>query len=59
MNPYYNPNLTTLTADDIAGIRQIYGMRALTPVLIPAAFWLFASGLMALVGFRKKQSVSV
>jgi len=59
MNPYYNANLTALTADDIAGIRQIYGIRALIHAPIPAAFWLFASGLIALVGFRKKQSVSV
>ncbi|MFK8067960.1 MAG: hypothetical protein AB8D52_06925 [Gammaproteobacteria bacterium] len=29
-----------------------------TPVPIPAALWLFASGLLGLVGFRKKKTIS-
>jgi len=53
MNPYYNEAITGLQADDIAGIQAIYGA-AITAVPIPAAFWLFATGLMGALGLRRK-----
>jgi len=43
MYAYYNPSVTGLTADDIAAAQAIYGP---SPVPVPAAFWLFASGLL-------------
>jgi len=42
---------TTLSGDDEAGIRSIYGP---TVVPVPAAVWLFGSGLIALVGFARR-----
>ncbi|KMK65374.1 matrixin family metalloprotease [Puniceibacterium sp. IMCC21224] len=54
MNPYYNPSLGGLTADDIAGAQAIYGA-AVVP--LPAAFSLmgFALFLTAAFGRRRKE----
>lgn len=40
-----------LGADDIAGIQFIYG----APVPVPAAIWLFGSGLVGLVGVARRR----
>lgn len=54
MYPYYDLSVLKLQADDIAGIQSIYGAPVVSAVPLPAALWLFASGLIALFGFRKK-----
>ena len=53
MYPLYSGTNLTLGADDIAGIQSIYG----AAVPVPAAAWLFGSGLLGLVGIaRRKKS---
>ena len=59
MGPYYNPHLTTLGADDIAGIQHLYGTPVLSAVPIPAALWLLAPALIGLFGFRKTNLNSI
>jgi hypothetical protein len=46
----------TLGADDIAGIQYIYGAPAAVPV--PAAAWLFGSGLLGLTGIARRKSAA-
>ncbi len=53
MGGTYTGPLRTLSADDIAGIQSIYGS-AVVP--LPAAVWLFVSGLIALAGFVRKRT---
>jgi len=48
---------TTLHADDIAGIKAIYGLNT-SPVPIPAAVWLFASGLLGLIGIARRKKTA-
>lgn len=55
MGPYYNPSLTTLQPDDIAGIQYLYGAN-ISAVPVPAAFWLLGSALIGLCGVRRKTS---
>ena len=55
MNSRYSEAFSGLQTDDIAGIQHIYGA-AVVPV--PAAVWLFASGIMGLAGIRKKKVFS-
>jgi len=57
MNPFYSEEFIELQADDIAAIQLIYGP-ALVVVPVPAAVWLFASGILGLVGIRKKNALS-
>jgi hypothetical protein len=54
MTPYYDSSITGLDADDIAGIQYIYGARDISPVPVPAAFWLFSTVLIGFMGFRQK-----
>jgi hypothetical protein len=53
MEPIYAGPRTTLEADDIAGIQSIY-IGSTTVVPIPASLWLFASGLLGLIGVVRK-----
>jgi len=53
MGAFYDPSLASLQEDDKAGIQYLYGAPAVVP--IPAAFWLFASGLLGFLGMRKKK----
>jgi len=53
MNPFYTEAFEGVQADDIAGMQSIYGP-SVAAVPIPAAIWMFASGLLGLVGMRKK-----
>ena len=41
---------------DIEGSHKVYGDITQTPVPVPAAIWLFGSGLIAFIGMRRKQS---
>ncbi len=51
MNPFYNPTLSFLQADDIVGIQTIYGPAA---VPLPSAIWLFITCILGLSStFRK------
>lgn len=52
MGPFYNPALTGLQPDDIAGIQYLYGAN-ISAVPLPSAFWLLLSALVGLVRFRK------
>jgi hypothetical protein len=54
MYDYYNSSLTELQADDIAGIQSLYGAAVISAVPLPAALWLFGSGLIGFIAFRKK-----
>lgn len=42
-----------LNADDVAGIQTLYGGAAVVP--LPAAAWLFGSGLLGLIGVAKRR----
>ncbi|SFK17939.1 matrixin family metalloprotease [Methylophaga sulfidovorans] len=53
MGPYYNPSLSGLQPDDIAGIQYLYGAN-ISAVPVPAAFWLLGSALIGLCGIRRK-----
>lgn len=53
MGPYYNPSLSVLQPDDIAGIQYLYGAN-ISAVPVPAAFWLLGSALIGLCGIRRK-----
>jgi len=48
MNEYYETNIPLLTDDEIVAISGY------SPVPIPGAIWLLGSGLIGLVGFRRK-----
>jgi hypothetical protein len=54
MYAFYNSSLTELQADDIAGIQSLYGPAVISAVPVPAALWLFGSGLIGFIAFRKK-----
>jgi len=54
MYPFYSGVNLTLGADDIAGIVSIYG-GSTQPVPVPAAVWLFGSGLLGLVGIARRK----
>ncbi|WP_375690833.1 matrixin family metalloprotease [Pseudooceanicola sp. LIPI14-2-Ac024] len=60
MNPIYNPFLTGLTPDDIAGAQYIYGPASVIP--LPAGLPLYAGALMLGAGFvlrRRKAPADV
>ena len=50
MNPFYTEGFRGLQADDIAAAQALYGLSA---VPLPAAFWLFATGLGLLISRGK------
>ena len=52
MGPFYNPSLTGLQADDIAGIQYLYGAN-ISAVPIPTSFWLLLSGFIGLIRLRR------
>jgi predicted Zn-dependent protease len=61
MNSTINFGLTDLTADDVAGIRSLYGSRVAVdpaaPVPVPAALWMMIAGLFALGAYFRRREV--
>ena len=57
MNPFNTESFSGPQADDIAGVRFLYGPATVSDVPEPTTILLFGAGLLGLVTLKRKRSI--